>query len=230
MTEKISTVLKDKIRCQILESLMKKELTFSEILEKVNLRDHGQLNYHLGLIIEHDLMIKKDGRYALTKMGEKMAIYTEQFMMNEMYPISVVCVMVKNKEGKLLITKRSKKPYKGHWVFPGGKVRIGESMAEASKREIREETGLEIEVDRVAGMYPTIAYNRDEVSFHANLVAVKARVKNENHKIQLDESMVEYKFIHPSEIGKHEFIPSNEPMIKDIAKNGFSFEEFTVRQ
>jgi ADP-ribose pyrophosphatase YjhB (NUDIX family) len=40
-----------------------------------------------------------------------------------------------------------------HWGLPGGYVEVGESVVEATKREVREETGYEIEVGRLVGVY-----------------------------------------------------------------------------
>jgi 8-oxo-dGTP diphosphatase len=52
-------------------------------------------------------------------------------------------------EGRVLLGRRAKDPNRGKWVVPGGGIRAFESIAEAGKREIREETGLEIEVGDV---------------------------------------------------------------------------------
>lgn len=230
MAEKINTILKERIRCEILEGLKKKELAFSEILEKVNLRDHGQLNYHINLLLGNKLIEKDNGKYKLTELGEKMAQYTQQFMMKEMYPLSVVCVIVKDSDGKVLITRRAKKPYQGHWVFPGGKIRIGETLKDAAEREILEETGLKIKFEKVSGIYPTIAYNEKEINFHANLVSVAASINEKNPPVVLDESMDEHKFVKISELGKYNFIPTNLPMIRDIGKKEFSFKELSIKQ
>lgn len=52
-------------------------------------------------------------------------------------------------QGRVLLVKRGRDPGKGLWAVPGGKVRRGEPMAEAARREVLEETGLEIEVGEV---------------------------------------------------------------------------------
>jgi 8-oxo-dGTP diphosphatase len=55
------------------------------------------------------------------------------------------------KEGSFLLGKRDKPNYRGYWVVPGGGVRWGETIQEAAAREIREETGLDIELVKLIG-------------------------------------------------------------------------------
>lgn len=45
-------------------------------------------------------------------------------------------------DGKVLLVKRGKDPGRGYWAIPGGGVELGESLAEAAEREIKEETGV----------------------------------------------------------------------------------------
>ena len=45
-------------------------------------------------------------------------------------------------EGKILLVKRKNPPGKNFWALPGGSVRWGETLQEATIREIKEETGL----------------------------------------------------------------------------------------
>jgi ADP-ribose pyrophosphatase YjhB (NUDIX family) len=48
--------------------------------------------------------------------------------------------------GRVLLVQRGRAPARGLWAFPGGRVRLGESLAAAVCREVREECGLDIEV------------------------------------------------------------------------------------
>jgi ADP-ribose pyrophosphatase YjhB (NUDIX family) len=50
--------------------------------------------------------------------------------------------------GRLLLGVRDKEPHRGKWVLPGGKVEPFETLEDAARREIREETGLDIKVRR----------------------------------------------------------------------------------
>jgi ADP-ribose pyrophosphatase YjhB (NUDIX family) len=55
------------------------------------------------------------------------------------------------RDGKILLVRRAREPAKGVYTFPGGRVEFGESLTEALIREIREETGLEIEIVGLVG-------------------------------------------------------------------------------
>ena len=50
------------------------------------------------------------------------------------------------KDGKILLLKRSVEPFKGCWHLVGGHVEENETLKEALKRELKEETNLDIEV------------------------------------------------------------------------------------
>lgn len=51
--------------------------------------------------------------------------------------------------GSLLLVRRGRDPYQGCWAVPGGKVRWGESLTAAVVREVKEETGLFVDVGEV---------------------------------------------------------------------------------
>ncbi|MBI4840858.1 MAG: NUDIX domain-containing protein [candidate division NC10 bacterium] len=61
-----------------------------------------------------------------------------------------VAAIISNGEGKILLQRRSDN---GLWGLPGGSVEIGESVRDAIVREVREETGLTVEVVRLIGVY-----------------------------------------------------------------------------
>ncbi len=71
------------------------------------------------------------------------------------------------KDNKVLLVKRSKSPAKGKWAVPGGKIMPGESMKEALKREIKEETNIEIDVGEIVYVFDVLEHDdKNELSFH----------------------------------------------------------------
>ncbi len=60
-------------------------------------------------------------------------------------PVLGVSVAVR-RDGAVLLIKRGKAPYVGVWAFPGGRVELGERLAEAARREVREEANVEVEI------------------------------------------------------------------------------------
>jgi ADP-ribose pyrophosphatase YjhB (NUDIX family) len=61
-----------------------------------------------------------------------------------------VAALVTNGDGRLLLQRRSDN---GLWAVPGGAVEIGESVSAAIVREMREETGLTVAIERLVGVY-----------------------------------------------------------------------------
>ncbi len=63
----------------------------------------------------------------------------------ERIPVEVAVGVLINPQGEFLLTSRPPgKVFAGHWEFPGGKLEAGESVAQALKRELHEELGIEI--------------------------------------------------------------------------------------
>lgn len=55
------------------------------------------------------------------------------------------------RDGRVLLAARGKAPMRGVYTLPGGVVEIGETLAEAARREVMEEVGLDVEIIGFAG-------------------------------------------------------------------------------
>ena len=93
-------------------------------------------------------------------------------------PIVGVGVVVWRGDDVLLI-ERGKGPVSGNWSLPGGKQELGETVEEAAHREIREETGIEIEIVDLLDVVNLVRRDDDgRVRFHYTLVDFTARWKS----------------------------------------------------
>ena len=57
------------------------------------------------------------------------------------------------KNSQILLIERKKEPFKGYMVLPGGFVNEGERVEDAAKREVKEETSLDIVLLEILGVY-----------------------------------------------------------------------------
>jgi len=76
----------------------------------------------------------------------------EKRVTNRRQPALTVDVIVRRGKSVLLV-RRKNEPFKGRWALIGGFVKYGERVEEAARRECREETGLEIELEKLVGVY-----------------------------------------------------------------------------
>ncbi|RQW98675.1 NUDIX domain-containing protein [Micromonospora globispora] len=120
--------------------------------------------------------------------------------------VVAVTVVVRDDAGRVLLIKRSDNSL---WALPGGAQDVGESTAQAAIREVKEETGLQVEIDAISGIYSdpnhVIAYDDGEVRqefsicFRARLVGGTIRTSAESAHVQWTDptKLVELP-IHPS--------------------------------
>ncbi|MBT5415974.1 MAG: NUDIX hydrolase [Rhodospirillaceae bacterium] len=72
---------------------------------------------------------------------------------------------------EVLLVRRAKPPSQGHWSIPGGAQHVGETLAEAALREVREETGLDVElVEQIAVIDSIRRDDAGAVAFHYTLI------------------------------------------------------------
>jgi 8-oxo-dGTP diphosphatase len=64
-----------------------------------------------------------------------------------------VAAIIEFPDNKILLVKRATVPFIGYWALVGGRVEIGESVEQAAIREVKEETGLVVEIVEKIGEY-----------------------------------------------------------------------------
>ncbi|MDB5367324.1 MAG: hydrolase [Rhodospirillales bacterium] len=89
---------------------------------------------------------------------------------------------------QLLLVRRAKAPRAGEWSIPGGAVELGETIFAAAKREVREETGLDITPVKL--LTTVDAIQRDDqgnVAFHYVLIDLLATVGDTQVPVARDD-------------------------------------------
>jgi colanic acid biosynthesis protein WcaH len=102
-------------------------------------------------------------------------------------------------DNSLLLLRRNNSPAKGEWWFPGGRIKKGESLEEALRREIKEETGLEISEYKLINVYSRVFPQRHDIT-----IAYLCKCKE--GKITLNDEHSEYALLNGSDDGLHQYI------------------------
>jgi mutator protein MutT len=93
-------------------------------------------------------------------------------------PVCAVGAIVLEK-GEVLLVRRNRAPALGQWSLPGGRVEWGETLREAIAREVREETGVDIEVEGLAGIAERILPDDEgKTEYHYVILDFWARPKS----------------------------------------------------
>ncbi len=105
-------------------------------------------------------------------------------------------------DGRLLLVRRGSPPQQGEWSLPGGLVETGERLEEAVQREVREETGLEVEVLKLAGVFERIVRDaQGRLEYHYILLDYLCRVSGGSLRHGTDATAVAW--VTPDELAEY---------------------------
>jgi 8-oxo-dGTP diphosphatase len=94
-------------------------------------------------------------------------------------PIAGVGAVVLDEAQRVLLVRRGREPLLGEWSLPGGALELGERLEDGVRREVSEETGLDVEPVEIVAVFDHISHTGDDptqVRFHYVLVDYRCRV------------------------------------------------------
>ena len=131
------------------------------------------------------------------------------------------CAIIRDARGWILLGQRSDNRY---WALPGGGLDLGESYGECCIREVREETGLEVEILRLVGIYSNpqenvIRYPDGRANQSASAL-FECRVTG--GRLQFDHESLKLEWFDSKNLLEHlpePFFPNHRPRLRDALEN-----------
>ncbi|MFB6319481.1 NUDIX domain-containing protein [Saccharicrinis sp. FJH54] len=128
------------------------------------------------------------------------------------YPEPTVGAVIFNPDGKVLLCKSHK--WNDQYIIPGGHIELGETMEEALKREVLEETGLEIYDIELVSLTETV-YDR---SFHErkHFIFIDYTCRTDSTHVVLNDEAEEYEWVDLKDIDQYDLGGFVKKLLKEI--------------
>ena len=156
--------------------------------------------------------------------GREIRVSREDYYDDPLAPpanslVPAASAVVVDDEQRLLLQRRRDND---KWALPGGKMEIGESLGDCARREVKEETGFDVELTGIVGIYSdpkhVFAYDDGEVRqefsicFSARITGGDLTVSDESHEVA---------FFEPSEIALLPMVDSIRLRVTDYLSGTF---------
>jgi len=135
------------------------------------------------------------------------------------HPIATVGALITNQRGEVLMIRTHK--WSSRWGIPGGKIKRGETSEAALRREIREETSLELEGIEFVMVQDCIEPPEFERSAHFLLLNYIARCVNDEAPVILNDEAEEYQWLPPNVAMTIELNQPTRVLIEESIRRGF---------
>ena len=127
-----------------------------------------------------------------------------------MKKIEVVAAIIQ-RDGDYFATQRGYGEFDGMWEFPGGKIESGESREVALKREIQEELGIDISIDKFL-CTTEYDYSSFHLTMHCYLCSIEAgEIELREHKSA--------RWLRPEKLWSVEWLPADKEIVENLNKN-----------
>ena len=119
----------------------------------------------------------------------------------EVLPTVCVDLLVTNEQKEYLLAKRTEKPAKGSWWFPGGRIHKGETWQECARRKGKEELGIDLPIGNIISVEN---YFADDADWHTVNLVVHAYFSH--RLIELDNTHEEFRWVSRIEDDLHDCV------------------------
>ena len=132
-------------------------------------------------------------------------------------PLATVGALVVGPSGRVLLIRTHK--WRDRWGVPGGKIEYGETMAAAVRREVREETALELDDIRWAPVQEAV----ESGAFHrpAHFVLLNFVARSASEVVRLNDEAQAYAWVEPEEALSMDLNPPTAVLMRHYLEHGF---------
>ncbi|MFZ1970932.1 MAG: NUDIX domain-containing protein [Candidatus Nanoarchaeia archaeon] len=123
--------------------LFNKRLKFNEIEKLAKIRSN-KLDYYLKKLMQKSIIIKEGSYYQLSESSE----YLIPYISNKRAALPVILIKI-GKGKNFFLFKREKRPYKGKFSLPGGRILLGEDLADSAQRIMKEKFSVEVRLKKI---------------------------------------------------------------------------------
>lgn len=129
--------------------------------------------------------------------------------------------IARNGEGRFLMVRQMGGYWRGKWIFPGGKLEIGETLEQCALREFAEETCCDITIKNLVGAY--VSYDPD-TGFEKQVVLIYFRGDSPSCEPKVGEGVTEVGWFSLQELEALEKSGQVPHIIIDIAKDSLKIK------
>jgi 8-oxo-dGTP diphosphatase len=116
-------------------------------------------------------------------------------------------------DDRILLVERGKEPHKGLWSLPGGVVEVGETLEEAIRREVHEETGLAIDIVGVIEIFQRIIRDAEgRPEYHYVLIDYLCRTTDPDARAASDAAGVAW--VRRQDLDQYRITEGTSPVIE----------------
>lgn len=140
--------------------------------------------------------------------------------------VGVGAVVVQDR--RVLLVRRGTEPLKGHWTLPGGLLEVGEALTAGVIREVREETGLDVEPIELIELLDRIHHEGDRVRYHYVIADYLCRVTGGELRAASDADAV--RWVERAEWKSHSALVLDPITVRVLKKGWRRAEQFRSEQ